>query len=66
MGFVELIRILPEGEKVKCSFNVSAVEYFQAPAGIVAGSRCMLVDGASNVFYVVETYEEVAAKFKGA
>jgi hypothetical protein len=62
----QVTRILPAGEKVKCSFNVSTIEYFETPAGLPAGSGCMLVDGANTIFYVVESYDEVAAKFKAA
>jgi hypothetical protein len=66
MAFVELTRILPTGDKIKCSFNVSTIEYFQSPAGMPAGTGCMLVDGADTIFYVVESYDDVAVKFKGA
>jgi hypothetical protein len=66
MAFVELTRILPEAKKVKCSLNASNIVYFQAPLEGDAGSGCTLTDITGRDIAVVESYPEVAAKFRDA
>jgi len=66
MAFVELIRILPDAKKVRCSLNATNIVYFQQPIDSSTNSGCTLVDSTGRDIDVVESYQDVAAKFKNA
>jgi hypothetical protein len=66
MAFIELTRILPKDTQVKCSINASNVVYFQEPIDTNAKVGCTLINVTGMDIDVVESYREVAAKFKGS
>jgi|HubBroStandDraft_6_1064221.scaffolds.fasta_scaffold3000639_1 hypothetical protein len=66
MAFIELTRILPDAKKVKCSLNAANIVYFQQPVDSNTNAGCTLVDLTGRDIDVVESYQEVAAKFKNS
>lgn len=65
MTFVELTRILPKNRNVKCLVNPSNVVYFHEPVDSELQAGCMLFPVAGIEIYVVESYQDVKAKFAG-
>jgi hypothetical protein len=64
MAFIELTRILPKANQVKCSINASNIVYFQEPIDTNTNVGCTLINVTGMDINVVESYRDVAAKFK--
>jgi hypothetical protein len=64
MAFIELIRILPNNNHVKCSINSNNIVYFQELVDTNVKVGCTLVNVTGMDIDVVESYREVAGKFK--
>jgi hypothetical protein len=64
MAFIELNRILPGAKQVKCSMNTGNIVYFQESIDTNTNVGCTLVNVTGMDIDVVESYRDVAAKFK--